>query len=178
MGSDPGIRFRDPRTWRTAISVQIEHSKFSCSFHRHHLQPDDATKDAVLHGQPDYPLCGDQLSDHPGVLPAIRLGREGHPLHLDPAVAHRVLPAAGRDHPADVSGGAAARQVPAVHHGAGDAVNLRHRRRAQRPLQVSPEQHTYSYCSMYTYSTREKYSAPSTRRRMRAKVKNMDLKFC
>ena len=30
----------------------------------------------------------------------------------------------------------------------------------------------------FTYSTRQKYSAPSTRRRRRVRVKNVDLKFC
>ena len=60
----------------------------------------------------------------------------GDPLHLDPAVADGVLPPAGRDHSADVAGRAPARKVPALHNDTRHALNLRHRWRAQRALQV------------------------------------------
>lgn len=72
-----------------------------------------------------------------GVLPAVRVRREGVAVHIYTVVAHRVLPAAGRDHPAHVAHRAPAGQVPAIHHGVGHAVRVRHRGCIERQLQVS-----------------------------------------
>ncbi len=60
----------------------------------------------------------------------------GDAVHLHPAVVDRVLPAAGRDHPADVAGGAAPGQVPPLHHDTRVGVHLRHSRGAKHTLQV------------------------------------------
>jgi len=72
-----------------------------------------------------------------GVLPAVRVRREGVAVHIDTALAHRVLPAAGRDHTAHVANRPVAGQIPAVYHGPGHVVRVRHRGRPQRQLQVS-----------------------------------------
>ena len=63
---------------------------------RYHLQHYHAPEDALLHRQPDYPLHGDLIPHGPGILFAVRLGRESQPLHLHPALAHCLLPATGR----------------------------------------------------------------------------------
>ncbi|GBM34796.1 hypothetical protein AVEN_7845-1 [Araneus ventricosus] len=105
--------------------------------HRHHLQHQYAAQDAFLHGQPHYSMHGHILPNGPGFLPALGLGRESVVVHLDSSLADCLLPAAGRDHPAHLAGGAAARQVPALHHDTSHALHLRHGGRAQRPLQVS-----------------------------------------
>jgi hypothetical protein len=107
---------------------------------RHHFQTGDEAQDAVLHCEPDHPVRRDHLPDRVGLLPAVRLGRESHALHLDPAVAHCVLLAAGRNHSADVAGRAAAGKIPPLHHDPGDALHLRHRVRPQRLLPVSANQ--------------------------------------
>lgn len=103
----------------------------------HHLQHHAAQEDALLHRQPDHPLCGHLVPLGVGVLPSFRLRREGLPLHLDPALSHCLLPTARRDHPADLPDGAAPRQVLALHHGPGHALGGRHDRRAQRQLPVT-----------------------------------------
>jgi len=105
--------------------------------HRHHLQHQHAPQDPFLHGQPHHPVHGHILPDGARLLPTLGLRREGVAVHLDTALAYRLLPAAGRDHPAHVTRGAAARQVPALHHDPRHALHLRHRGRPQRPLQVS-----------------------------------------
>ena len=43
----------------------------------------------------------------------------GQSLHLHPPLTHRVLPAAGRDHPPHLAGGATSRQVRPLHHDSG-----------------------------------------------------------
>ena len=60
----------------------------------------------------------------------------GDSLRFHLAVADCVLLAAGRNHSADVAGGAAAGQVPPLHHGSRHPVHLRHCRGPQHPLQV------------------------------------------
>lgn len=76
------------------------------------------------------------LPHRPGLLPALGLGREGDALHLHPGVAHCVLPAAGRDHPADVAGRAVTREVSALHHDPRHFVHISDGGSAERPLQV------------------------------------------
>lgn len=105
----------------------------------HILQHHAQAEDAVLHGQPDHTVRGHIVPVRVGVLPAVRVRREGVAVHIHTAVAHRVLPAAGRDHTAHVAHRAAARQIPAVHHGPGHAVRVRHRRRIERQFQVGRE---------------------------------------
>jgi hypothetical protein len=56
----------------------------------------------------------------------------GVTLHLHPAVSDRVLPAAGRNHSADLAHSAPLGQVPALHHGAGHALRRGHHCGAQR----------------------------------------------
>ena len=56
----------------------------------------------------------------------------GVTLHLYPAVSDRVLPAAGRNHSADLAHSAPLGQVPALHHGAGHALRRGHHCGAQR----------------------------------------------
>ena len=68
-----------------------------------------AAKVAVLHGQRHHPVRRHLVPVRARLLPALGLGREGLALHLHPALAHCVLPPAGRDHPADVQVGAAFR---------------------------------------------------------------------
>lgn len=51
----------------------------------------------------------------------------GNSVQLHPCVAHRVLPAAGRDHTAHVAGRAPPRQIPAVHNDPCHSLDLRHR---------------------------------------------------
>lgn len=72
-----------------------------------------------------------------GVLPAIRVRREGVALYIDTALAHCVLPATGRDHTADVPYRAAAGQIPTIYHGPGHVVRIRHRGSPERQFQVN-----------------------------------------
>lgn len=102
----------------------------------HILQHNAATEDALLHGEPDHTVRGHIVPVRAGVLLAVRVRREGVAVHIHTAVAHRVLPAVGRDHTPHVAHRAAAGQVPAVHHGAGHVVRVRHRGRVERELQV------------------------------------------
>lgn len=71
-----------------------------------------------------------------GVLPAVRVRREGVPVHIHTTLAHRVLPAPSRDHTAHVAHRAPARQISPLHHGPGHVVRVRHRGRVERKLQV------------------------------------------
>lgn len=61
-------------------------------------------------------------------------------MRVYPSLAHRVLPAARRDHPAYVTGCTTTRQVPPLHHGARLSVHLYYRLCSQHILQVGPSQ--------------------------------------
>lgn len=102
----------------------------------HILQHHAQAEDAVLHGEPDHTVRGHIVPVRTGVLPAVRVWREGVPVHIHPALAHRVLPTPGRDHPAHVAHRAPARQISPIHNGPGHVVRVRHRGRAERKLQV------------------------------------------
>ena len=78
-------------------------------FTDHHHIAGVAAQVAVLHGERDHPVRGDLVPVGAGLLPALRLGREGLALHLHPALAHCVLPPPRRDHPADIQVGPAFR---------------------------------------------------------------------
>lgn len=67
-----------------------------------------------------------------GVLPAVRVRRKGVAVHIHLALANRVLPAPGRDHTTHVTHRAPFGQVPAVHHGPGHVIRVRHRSRLER----------------------------------------------
>jgi len=95
---------------------------------QHHAQEENA----VLHGQPDHTVRGHIVPVCAGVLPAIRVRRESITLHIDTAFAHRVLPAAGRDHTAHVTDRALAGKIPSIYHGPGHVVRVRHRGRFER----------------------------------------------
>jgi len=103
----------------------------------HILQHHPPEEDAVLHGEPDHTVRGNIVLVRASVLPAVRVRREGVAVHIDTALAHRVLPAAGRDHTAHVAHRPVAGQIPAVYHGPGHVVRVRHRGRPQRQLQVN-----------------------------------------
>ena len=60
----------------------------------------------------------------------------GDLVHLYPAVADRLLPPTGRDHPPDITGRPSPGKISSLHHDLGHAVNLRHCRGAQHTLQV------------------------------------------
>lgn len=104
--------------------------------HRHILQHNPKTEDAVLHRQPDRALRGHILPVGVGVLPARRLQGENFTVHHDPPVPDHVLLAHLRDHTVDVAVVAAARQIPVVHHAAGRPVRGRHHHHHKYTLQV------------------------------------------
>lgn len=106
-------------------------------FRRYNLQDHDATQDPLLHGEPDHPVRRHHLPDGARLLPALRFGREGHALRVDPALAHRVLPAAGGNYTPYLPGRAAAGKIPVIHDDSGDPVHMGYGVRAQRPFQVS-----------------------------------------
>lgn len=93
-------------------------------------------KDAVLHGQPDHTVRGHIISVRVGLLSAFRVRREGIAVHIDTAVAHRVLPSVDRDHPAYLTHRTAVGQISAVHHGPGHPVGVRHGGRLECKFQV------------------------------------------
>ncbi|GFW92134.1 uncharacterized protein TNCV_3540201 [Trichonephila clavipes] len=97
--------------------------------------PSHAPQDALLHGQPHYSVHGHILPDGTSLLPALGLWGKSILVHLDPAFAHRLFLAARRNHSAHLTGGATTRQVSTLHHDTGHAIHMRHRGRAQRPLQ-------------------------------------------
>ena len=104
------------------------------ALHRHLLQHHAAAQDPLLHGQPHNPLREHLLPLGPRVLPARRLRREDRPLHQHPPLADHVLPPDLRDHPLDVPGAAAARQVPPIHDGAGGPLGRHHHHHPERAL--------------------------------------------
>lgn len=94
---------------------------------RHHLLLRDPPPAVVLHHQPHHPLLAHLLPDRPGLLPAIRLRREDHAVHLRAAVAHRLPAAHHRDHPIHITGHPADWGVPALHYDLCHALNHHHR---------------------------------------------------
>lgn len=103
----------------------------------HNLQHNAAPQDALLYRELDHPVRRHLVPVHSRVLSALRLGRESVAVHLHPALAHRVLPAAGGDHSADFHYRASAGQILAVHYAAVHAVRRDHHRRAERQLPVA-----------------------------------------
>lgn len=99
---------------------------------RHILQHHAQEKNAILHGELDHTVRGHIVFVRAGVLSAVRIWREGVALHIDTSVAHRVLPAPGRDYTAHVAHRAAAGKIPALHHGPGHVVRVRHRGSTER----------------------------------------------
>ena len=116
---------------------------------RHHFQTCNEAKDAVLHREFDHPVRRHHFLDRAGLLFAVRLRRESHAMHLHSAVAHCVLLAAGRNHPADVAGRAAAGKISPIYYDPGDAFHLRHRVRPQRLLPVSTNYNLRSLSIFY-----------------------------
>ncbi|XP_068631518.1 uncharacterized protein [Battus philenor] len=107
----------------------------------HHIQHHHAPQDTLLHREPNHPVHGHLLPDRARILPAVRQRREGVAVHLHPAVAHRVLSAAGGDHPAHVASRAATRQVRPLHHDSGHIQHLRDGGGAERALPVAADAH-------------------------------------
>ena len=58
---------------------------------RHLLLPEDPSEAAVLHREPDNPVCGDLLPLYPRVLPARAVRREDRARHRDPCVTDPLL---------------------------------------------------------------------------------------
>lgn len=98
----------------------------------HIFQHHSPEEDAFLHGEPDHTVRGYIVPVCAGVLPAIRVRREGVALYIDTALAHCVLPATSRDHTAHVAHSAATGQIPIIYHGTGHVVRIRHRGRPER----------------------------------------------
>ena len=61
----------------------------------------------------------------------------GVPLNKHFALSHRVLPASGRNHPADLAGGAAPWEIRPLHHDPRHLQHLRHRPCPQHPLPLT-----------------------------------------
>ncbi|XP_012928871.1 neuronal acetylcholine receptor subunit alpha-2 isoform X2 [Heterocephalus glaber] len=107
---------------------------------RRHLRLRHPAPAALLHHQPHHPLPAHLLPHRAGLLPALRLRREDHAVHLSAAVAHRLPAAHHRDHPVHLAGHPAHRRVPALHHDLRHPVHRHHGLRAQRapPLDAHP----------------------------------------
>ena len=82
-----------------------------------------------------FPIFSDRAPKNVSLLP-------GQPVDLDPAVAHCVLLAARRDHPADVARRTPARKVRALHY---DSRHIQVRRTPIRIQNISTEGHAVMY---------------------------------
>lgn len=98
----------------------------------HILQHHAEKKNAILHGELDHTVRRHIFFVRASVLSAVRIWREGVTLHIHTAVAHRVLPAPGRNHTAHVTHRAATRKIPTLHYGPGHVVRVRHRGGTER----------------------------------------------
>ncbi|XP_027405783.1 neuronal acetylcholine receptor subunit alpha-2 isoform X2 [Bos indicus x Bos taurus] len=100
---------------------------------RRHLLLRHPAPAPVLHHQPHHPLPAHLLPHRARLLPALRLRREDHPVHLCAALTHRLPAAHHRDHPVHLAGHPAHQRVPALHHDLRHPVHCHHRLRAQCP---------------------------------------------
>ncbi|GFT19683.1 acetylcholine receptor subunit alpha-like [Nephila pilipes] len=124
------LRHKDEVEGTNRVEIGIDLSEFYLSVEW------DILDVPAIRNEKFYTCCEEPYIDiTTRLLSALGLWGESIFVHLDPAIAHRLLPAARRDHTAHLAGGATARQVPALHHDTGHAIHMRHRGRAQRPLQ-------------------------------------------
>lgn len=93
-------------------------------FFRYNIQNNHETENAVLHCQLDNPVRWDHVFNCSRLLSALRFRREGDTLRLDPALTHRVFPAARWDYSADFPRSAIIGQIPTLHDDISHFLNM------------------------------------------------------
>ena len=126
---------------RARIQARHQVQLLRGDLHGHHLLLLHPPTAPLLHHQPHHPLPPYLLPHSAGLLPPLRLWREGHPMYLRPPLPHRVPAGHHRDHPLDVTRHPADWRIPPLYHDLCHAQHRHHRLCAERALSHTDDPH-------------------------------------